>query len=221
MNASMPGPEWSAGERAGFGSGGGPGLASNPSYPVTAGLDAPLGVARWRVIGNPIMAIPHFIVLYVLNVVAQVVVLLAWFVVLFTGRLPEGMGTFVAGVHRYQWRVTTFAWFLRESYPAFGVPSGYAEPGGDQAWLQIAPPGKFSRLAVLFRFILAIPQALFAIVLVIGLYVAVIVAFFAVLVTGRWPEGLRRFVVGVLFWGVRYNAWYSLLCDVYPPFAIS
>jgi hypothetical protein len=38
-------------------------------------LDAPLKVARWRVIGNPIMAIPHIIVLYVLNLVHGIITL--------------------------------------------------------------------------------------------------------------------------------------------------
>ena len=38
-------------------------LASDPSYPITAGFDAPLEVARWRVIGNYILAIPHLILL--------------------------------------------------------------------------------------------------------------------------------------------------------------
>jgi hypothetical protein len=57
-------------------------------------------------------------------------------------------------------------------------------------------------------------------VLGIGLWVAMIVAFFAVLITGRWPAGLRKFVVGVEFWTFRVNAWYSLLADPYPPFSI-
>jgi hypothetical protein len=211
------------GDGGGDGGGGGAGplaLASDPDYPVTAGLDASMDIARWRVIGNYIMGIPHLVWLYILNAVAGLVVFVAWFVVLFTGRLPEGMGTFVAGVHRYQWRVFTFVMFLRQPYPAFGLPSGYAEPGGDPAWLQISQPGEFSRLNVLFRIILAIPQFLFGIVLGIGLWVAMIVGFFAVLITGRWPEGLRRFVAGVMFWGIRVNAWYTLLTDTYPPFTL-
>jgi hypothetical protein len=196
-------------------------LASDPSYPVTAGLDSPLEVARWRVIGNIIMAIPHLIVLYVLQLVAELFTIAGWFAILFTGNLPPGIGTFIAGVHRYQWRVITFILFLREPYPSFSIPSGYAEPGGDVAWLNVVPAEHYSRLAVFFRFLLIIPQALFGIVLVIGLYIAMIVAFFAVLITGRWPEGLRRFVVGVEFWSARLNAWYSLLSDPYPPFSIS
>jgi Domain of unknown function (DUF4389) len=196
-------------------------LASDASYPVTAGLDAPLTIARWRVIGNYIMAIPHLIFLYVLQLVAEVLTLVAWFAIIFTGKLPPGIGTFIAGVHRYQWRVVSFALFLREPYPEFAIPSGYAEPGGDPAWLNIVPAQRYSRLAVIFRFILIIPHLLFGVVLGIGLYVAWIIAFFAVLITGRWPVGLRKFVVGVEFWATRVNAWYALLANDYPPFTIS
>lgn len=196
-------------------------LASDPSYPVTAGLDAPFEVARWRVIGNYILAIPHLILLYVLGIVAELVAIVGWFAVLFTGTLPPGIGAFIAGVHRYQWRVVTYVMFLRESYPTFTLPSGYADPGGDPAWFNVAPPQSYSRIAVLLRIIYAIPQLLFGIVMAIGLYVAWIIAFFAVLFTGRWPEGLRKFVVGVEFWATRFSAWYFLLADPYPPFSIT
>lgn len=215
----MTGAAWTQAGAAGGGSA--TALASDPSYPVTAGLDAPLKIARWRVIGNYIMAIPHFIVLYVLIVVAGLASIVAWFAILFTGRMPRGIGGFVAGVHRYQWRVVSFMLFLREPYPSFGIPSGYADPGGDPAWLQITPAERYSRLAVFFRGILFIPQYLFAIVLGIAFYVAWIVAFFAVLFTGRWPEGLRKFMVGVMFWSIRVAAWYQLLANPYPPFSIS
>jgi hypothetical protein len=180
-----------------------------------------LEVARWRVIGNYILAIPHLIVLYVLIFVSEILSIVGWLSILFTGNLPSGIGTFIAGVHRYQWRVVTYVLFLRESYPTFSLPSGYADPGGDPAWFKVIPPQSYSRIAVLLRIFYAIPQLLFGIVVGIGLYVAWIIAFFAVLFTGRWPEGLRKFVLGVEFWGVRFSAWYFLLADQYPPFSIA
>ncbi|MDP9118546.1 MAG: DUF4389 domain-containing protein [Actinomycetota bacterium] len=195
-------------------------LSSNPSYPVVASLDSPHAVARWRVIGNYVMAIPHLVVVYVLTVVAEIMALAGWFAIVFTGKLPAGIGNFIAGVQRYQWRVTSFALFLREAYPTFGLPSGYADPGGDVATLNITPATSYSRIAVILRFILIIPQALFGLFLFIGLYLALVVGFFAVLFTGKWPEGVRRFVIGVEFWSIRLNAWYFLLADPYPPFAI-
>lgn len=195
-------------------------LASDPSYPITAGLNYGLDIARWRVIGNYFMAIPHFVVLYVLQIVAEIFAVLAWFAILFTGEIPRGLADFIAGVQRYQWRVWSFAMFLREPYPPFTVPSGYADPGGDPAWLQIAPAQSYSRLAVFFRIVIAIPQMLLGFVFGIAAYACMIVAWFAVLITGRWPEGLRRFVVRVAFWWIRVNAWYYLLADPYPPFSL-
>lgn len=195
-------------------------LSSDPNYPVTAGLDAPLQVARWRVIGNIILAIPHFILLDVLTIVAEVAALVAWFAILFTGKLPDGLGTFIAGVLRYQWRVRTFADFMREPYPAFGLPGGYADPGGDPAWLNITPAEEYNRLQVLLRIILAIPLALFGFVVGIAAGAAIIVGWFAVLITGAWPEGLRSFVLRVEFWAVRVGAWFYLLADPYPPFTL-
>jgi hypothetical protein len=196
------------------------GVGSNIAYPVQAGLDAPLKVARWRVIGNPIMAIPHLIFLYVLQIVANLFALVAWFALLFTAQMPAGLGTFIAGVHRYQWRVLSFYLFLREPYPAFSIPSGYADTGDDPAWLEIEQPQKYSRLAVFFRFLLVIPLAIEGLVLSIIFGVVWIIAFFAVLITGSWPEGLRKFVLDFEFWSIRVNAWYQLLADPYPPFGI-
>ena len=46
------------------------------------------------------------------------------------------------------------------------------------------------------------------------------IAFFAVLFTGSWPVGLRDFVLGVMRWGVRVQAYCWLLTDEYPPFAL-
>jgi hypothetical protein len=195
-------------------------VGSNPEYPVTAGLNAPPEIARWRVIGNPVLAIPHLIVLWALRLAAEVVAFVAWFVILFTGELPEGMGNFIAGVERYQWRVISYYLFLREPYPTFSIPSGYADPGDDVAWLQIAPVQGYNRWSVGFRFILAIPQLLFGLVVGIALYAVLVVGWFAVLITGGWPAGMRKFVLDVNFWAIRFNAWYFLLSDPYPPFAI-
>jgi hypothetical protein len=41
-----------------------------------------------------------------------------------------------------------------------------------------------------------------------------------VLFTGRWPDGLRTFVVGVIRWATRVNAYFLLLTDEYPPFSL-
>jgi hypothetical protein len=187
--------------------------------PVQLALDAPLTVARWRVIGNLILAIPHFVILLVLSLVLNVVTIIAWFAILFTGNYPQGLFDFSAGILRYQWRVLTFYFFMREPYPAFGVPTGPGDPGDDPAKLFIARPERLSRGLIFIKWLLLIPVAVVLIILGIGAYVALIIAFFAVLFTGKWPEGLRNYVIGVFRLGMRLNVYHYLMSDVYPGFS--
>ena len=46
-----------------------------------------------------------------------------------------------------------------------------------------------------------------------------VIAWFAVLFTGKWPTGLRNFVIGLTRWNTRLNAYMYLLTDKYPPFS--
>ena len=52
-------------------------------------------------------------------------------------------------------------------------------------------------------------------------YFATIISFFAVLILGRWPQGLLNFVVGVNRFSVRINAYAALLTDKFPPLGLS
>jgi uncharacterized protein DUF4389 len=75
---------------------------------------------RWLPLVKWLLAIPHYIVLLVLDIAALVVVILAWFAILFTGRYPRGMFDFVEGVIRWQNRLIAYAWVLvTDRYPPF------------------------------------------------------------------------------------------------------
>ena len=76
-----------------------------------------------------------------------------------------------------------------------------------------------SRLTVFFRLLLAIPWFIVAAVWGIAVYVTVVIAWFALLFTGRYPQGLYDFNAGFLRFSARVNGWYSLLTDEYPPFS--
>jgi Domain of unknown function (DUF4389) len=194
-------------------------MAPSPPSAIHLDLNAPLTVARWRVIGNPIMAIPHFILLYILGLVLNVITFIAWFAILFTGNYPAGLFDVAAGIMRYQWRVGTFYLFMREPYPAFGLPSGPVDPGDDPATFSIVRPERLSRGLIFIKWLLIIPVIIVLFVLGIGAFVAAVIAFFAVLFTGKWPEGLRNYVVGVARLSVRTNAYHYLMTDVYPGFS--
>jgi hypothetical protein len=75
---------------------------------------------RWLPLVKWLLAIPHYIVLFFLDIAALVVVIVAWFAILFTGRYPRAMFDFVEGVIRWQNRVIAYAWVLvTDRYPPF------------------------------------------------------------------------------------------------------
>jgi hypothetical protein len=68
------------------------------------------------------LAIPHFIVLFALSIAAFVVVVIAWFAILFTGRYPRALFDFVVGVSRWWLRVDAYAFLLvTDRYPPFSL----------------------------------------------------------------------------------------------------
>lgn len=192
------------------------------NYPVDLDLDASAEIANWRPLVHWLLAIPHLFIANVLGNVGGVIAVVSWFAIVFTGRLPEGLANFQCLVIRYQARVYSYAVWLREPYPAFEFEMTPHDPGGDPLRVQIRPQLEDrNRLTVGLRFLWVIPIGIFLGVLCLAAGVVIFLAFFAVLFTGRWPEGMRRFVIGVARLGVRVSAYGYLLVDEYPPFSTS
>jgi hypothetical protein len=196
--------------------------ANSAPYPATLTLDPPEKIANWRPLVNWLLAIPHFVVLYGLGILSEVVGLVSWFVILFTGALPEGLANLQVMYMRYSTRTALFAAFMKEEYPPFTFSTTPADPGDDgRVRVEITPQlTNRNRLTTAFRIILVIPHLVVLAFLFLGAAVAVLIALFAVLFTGRWPEGPRDFVVNVMRWGLRVQAYFALLTDEYPPFAL-
>src|SRR5215211_2315638 len=84
--------------------------------------DAARDLKRWLPLVKWFLAIPHYIVLFFLWIAAIVVVIIAWFAILFTGRYPRGMFDFVQGVIRWGTRVVAYAFVLvTDRYPPFSL----------------------------------------------------------------------------------------------------
>lgn len=75
-----------------------------------------------------------------------------------------------------------------------------------------------NRLTVFFRLILAIPLVIWAALYGIAAELAIIIAWFAIVITGRYPQGLYDFVAGFTRFATRMLAYHFLLCDPYPSF---
>ena len=87
------------------------------AYPdVKEQLNRFLPIIKW------LLAIPHYIVLAVLGVIALIVTILAWLTILLTGTYPRGMFNYVVGVSRWAYRVGAYAFLLTtDRYPPFSL----------------------------------------------------------------------------------------------------
>lgn len=84
--------------------------------------DAERDLNRWLPLVKWLLAIPHYVVLFFLAIAALVVVVIAWFAILFTGHYPRGLFDFVVGVGRWALRVNAYAFLLvTDQYPPFSL----------------------------------------------------------------------------------------------------
>jgi hypothetical protein len=86
--------------------------------------------------------------------------------------------------------------------------------------LEVDPPQPQSRLTVFFRYFMAIPHIIIVGALGYALGAITIIAWFAILFTGRYPAGMLGFAVNIQHWSTRYNGYIYLLTGQYPPFSL-
>jgi Domain of unknown function (DUF4389) len=190
-------------------------------YPAGLDFEGPLEVQNWRALVNWLLAIPHLLIAYGLQQLRRVLLLISFFAVLFTKAIPKSLFDVMVMTYRYGWRASTYALFMRNSYPPFNFNMTPADDGIDPASLSVDYPTELNRWLPLVKWLLAIPHYIVLIFLYIGVIVVYIIAFFAVLFTGRFPAGMRSFVVKTSAWKLRVSAYAGLLRDEYPPFALN
>lgn len=189
-------------------------------YPASIEVRTPEHLARWRPFVQWILAIPHSLIAGVLGNVAGLVAIASWFIILFTGRLPVGIANLQAMIIRYNARAYAYAGFLHADYPPFDFITTVTEPGGTPVDVDLEPAlTDRNRLTVGLRLFWIFPAMLFGVVIMIIGSIVWLIAAFAVLFTGRWPDGLHAWVMKALRVGIRLEAYWYLLTDEYPPFS--
>ncbi len=189
--------------------------AAAPGYPLRYDVEYPEGLSRWLIFVKWLLAIPHLLILYALGAVFEVVTFIAFFAILFTKRYPRGLFDFVVNINRWTANVMAYLMFLRDEYPPFSW-----EPGQYAVTYEVDYPEELNRWLPLVKWLLAIPHIIVLLFLFIGALLALIVAWLAILFTGRFPRGLFDFIVGVHRWNYRVSAYIYLLRDEYPPFSL-
>ncbi len=136
--------------------------------------------------------------------------------ILFRRRYPRWWFDFALQLYRFAARVGAYFGLLTDRYPSTVEEQS--------VHLDIDYPDAekdLNRWLPLVKWLLAIPHYIVLAVLGLGAVVAVIVAWFAILFTGRYPRGLFDYVVGVSRWALRVQAYATLLVtDRYPPFSL-
>jgi hypothetical protein len=133
--------------------------------------------------------------------------------ILFRKKYPRWWFDWNLQLTRFLARVWVYATLLRDDYPSTdeeqAVHLDFPYPDATQ----------LSRGLPLVKWFLAIPHYIVLFFLWIGAVVCIVIAWFAILFTGRYPQGLFDYVVGVQRWSLRVSAYaFLLVTDKYPPF---
>lgn len=136
--------------------------------------------------------------------------------ILFRQRYPRWWFDFALELNRFSTRVSAYLFLLTDRYPstvekqAVQLDIVYPEVKQD-----------LNRWLPLVKWLLALPHYLVLLILMVGVLIATLIAWFSILFTGRYPKGLFDFVVGVSRWNLRVTAYAFLLTtDKYPPFSL-
>ena len=211
--------------------------STNPNpYPARLEIEYPERLDRLTTAFRLIWVIPILIVLSLLTANASEVVtteageqitrsgggitgglfVATLLMILFRLKYPRWWFDFALEFNRFSTRVGAYLGLLTDRYPS---------TTDEQAvHLELDYPNverDLNRWLPLVKWILAIPHYVVLVLLVILALLAIVVAWFAILFTGRYPRSLFDFVVGVGRWSLRVNAFaFLLITDRYPPFSL-
>lgn len=96
-------------------------MSEKNEYPITVGVSYPEKLSRLTTFFRIFMIIPQFIVFYFVSIAASVVIFIAWWAILFTGKYPKGLFNYAAGTVRWNTRVSGYFYLLTDKYPPFGL----------------------------------------------------------------------------------------------------
>jgi Domain of unknown function (DUF4389) len=190
-----------------------PAIAAEPApwHPVRLRIDDDLRRSRLTVLFRALLAIPQILWALIWGSAMLALYPVLWLMVLFAARLDEDVHRFAARWLRYNTHLNAYLQLLANPYPRFlGRPNEYPLD------LEVDEPERQNRWTVAFRVVLAIPALIFASVLGTILFVVAVIGWFASLILGRMPRGLRDLGAYCLRYQAQTYAYLFLVTPRYP-----
>jgi hypothetical protein len=136
--------------------------------------------------------------------------------ILFRSKYPKWWFDWNLAMTRFSYRVSSYFLLLRDEYPSTDEEQA--------VHLELTYPEAKTQLGrgwPLIKWFLAIPHYFVLFFLGIAVFVCWIIAWFAILFTGRYPKSIFGYTVGVQRWALRVSAYaFLLVTDRYPPFSL-
>ena len=185
-------------------------------YPVNLKIDYSETSNKSTVFIRVVLIIPVVTILALISSYAEALSLAVALMIIFREKYPKWWFDWNLALSKFWLSIAAYGLLLRDEYPSTEE---------DQA-IQVDIPypdvkKDLNRWMPLVKWILVIPHIIVLIFVFIAVVFCSVFAWFAVLLTGRYPKGVFDFVEGFLRWSLRVNAYVFLLTtDEYPPFRL-
>jgi hypothetical protein len=160
-----------------------------------------------------ILAIPHLIIANLLLRVAQVLGVIQWVIILFTGKRNRGVFDLQNQWLGYGAATYSYVGVMFDRFPPFVTLNGLNDMRYGLEYQE-----KANRLTNLLRLIWAIPALIIGTVIVVVGTIVTVISWIVIVITGTHPRGMFDFLVKVHRYAVRLNAYLLLLTDTYPKY---
>ncbi|RLC55419.1 MAG: hypothetical protein DRI30_07615 [Chloroflexi bacterium] len=189
------------------------------AYPVSFDVKGPAEVSRLSSFFRIILLIPVALFVGIIGSVGAGgllggLLLAHWITILIRGRPVGWICRATVAIQRFTLRAYTYFFLITDKYPPF--------EGDSNVHYEVDQTERIQRKQlVIWKTLASIPHVIVLGVLWFAVVVCIVISWFAILFTGRFPLGLRGFVVGWMRWVARVGAYWMSLRDEYPPFSLA
>jgi len=179
--------------------------------PVRLEAGGDLRRSRLTVFFRVLLALPHLVWLTLWGILAVGAAIINWFATLIRATPPRAIHRLLAAYLRYQAHVTAYLFLIGNPFPGFT-----GSEGTYPVELHVDGPQRQNRWTVLFRLVLVVPAFFILAVYNLLLTVVALLGWFASLITGRMPTGLRNAGALVVGYLAQTYAYLLIVTDTYP-----